>query len=64
MHYILLREVKNDRTDGMTFDLNGTIVRFKKEDFLFVKGLPRTPNLACVVRRAKCGFMYVFDNNV
>ena len=25
--------------------------------------LSRTPNLACVVRRAECGFMYVFDNN-
>lgn len=26
VHYILLRKMKDDRTDGMTFALNGAIV--------------------------------------
>ncbi|XP_038887207.1 uncharacterized protein LOC120077396 [Benincasa hispida] len=39
VHYILLREVENHRKDAMTFDLNGTVVTFTKEDFLLGNGI-------------------------
>ncbi|XP_038902478.1 uncharacterized protein LOC120089133 [Benincasa hispida] len=39
VHHILSREVESSRPDSMTFDLNGTIVEFSKEDFLLVTGL-------------------------
>ncbi|XP_038876469.1 uncharacterized protein LOC120068893 [Benincasa hispida] len=52
IHYILLREVEDYRKDSMTFDLNGTVVTFIKEDFLLVIGLWRSPN-SIVVRRAE-----------
>ena len=44
VHYILLREVKDNRGDAMTFDLNGKIVMFSKEEFLLVTGLWQSPN--------------------
>ncbi|XP_038890219.1 uncharacterized protein LOC120079858 [Benincasa hispida] len=44
VHYITLREVVDDRKDAMTFDLNGTVIAFSKEDFLLVMGLWRSPN--------------------
>lgn len=43
VHYILLREVTDDRDDVMTFVLNGTIVTFSKE-LLLVTGLWQSPN--------------------
>ena len=50
VHHILLREVEDDRGDAMTFDLNGKIVMFSKEEFLLVIGLWRLPNLVIVNR--------------
>lgn len=34
--YILLREVQDNKDDVMTFNLNGTIIMFSKEEFLLV----------------------------
>ncbi|XP_038896227.1 uncharacterized protein LOC120084503 [Benincasa hispida] len=42
VHYILLTEVVDDRKNIMTFDLNGTVVTFFKEDFPLVTGLWRS----------------------
>ena len=39
VHHILLREVEDDKANAMTFDLNGTIVTFSKEEFLLVTRL-------------------------
>lgn len=43
-HYILLGEVKDNTRDIVTFDLNGIIVTFRKNDFLLVIGLWLTPS--------------------
>ncbi|XP_038904295.1 uncharacterized protein LOC120090649 [Benincasa hispida] len=43
-HYILLREVEDNRNDAMKFNLNDTIVTFTKEDFLLVTRLWRSFN--------------------
>lgn len=45
MHYIQLPEVKDNRRDVMTFNLNGTIVMLNNDDFLLMTGLWLTPNL-------------------
>ncbi|XP_038885907.1 uncharacterized protein LOC120076213 [Benincasa hispida] len=47
VHYILLREVEDDRKDAMTFNLNGMVVTFTKEDFLLVTGLWRSLHSRC-----------------
>lgn len=45
IHYFLLRELKDDRKDSMTIELNRTIVRLTREDFLLVMRLWQTSNL-------------------
>ena len=44
IHYVLLREVEGNRGNAMTFDLNGMIITFSKEDFLLVTRFWRSPN--------------------
>ncbi|XP_038904309.1 uncharacterized protein LOC120090663 [Benincasa hispida] len=58
VHYILLREVVDDRKDAMTFNLNGTVVTFSKEDFLLVMGLWRSPNPTVVKRVEALGSLH------
>ncbi|XP_031741885.1 uncharacterized protein LOC105435430 isoform X2 [Cucumis sativus] len=43
VHHILLREVKDERPDAMSFNLNGIIATFSKEEFLLVTGLWPSP---------------------
>lgn len=43
-HYILLGEVKDNMRDVITFNLNGIIVTFTKNDFLLVTRSWSTPN--------------------
>ncbi|XP_038885893.1 uncharacterized protein LOC120076200 [Benincasa hispida] len=52
VHYILLKEVEDDRKNVMTFDLNGTVITFTKKDFLLVIGLWQSPN-PTIVRRGE-----------
>ena len=52
VHYILRREVEDNRDDAMTFDFYGTIVTFSKEEFLLATWLWRSPN-PVVIRRVQ-----------
>ncbi|XP_008437501.1 uncharacterized protein LOC103482899 isoform X3 [Cucumis melo] len=51
VHHILLREVKDERPDAMSFNLNGIIATFSKEEFLLVTGLWPSPTKS--VRRVE-----------